>query len=447
MHNKFIILALLTGMVVAVPTTLHVKEKTIVVNGKNAQVLTIEQNDGTWGYYAKAGDMFNVIVKNDLNQPTVIHWHGLTLPNDQDGTELNQKAIPPHGQYTYNFKLKNTGTFWMHSHHELQVAALAEAPLIIETPDESKYKQVLVMFQGFNFKSPNEVLTQIKQNSAKMAQMNMRMSRDLNDADFDAYLTNYHTPQDPQIIQVTPGEKVKLRFINGSVSSNFWINLGALSATAKAVAVDGRNIVPYFAKNYQIAEAQRMDIIVAIPESGGTFPILGQVEGLKNQTGLILTTNKKLKTSIPAMANMLAPPFNDSQELQLSAIEQLPKKKISKTIKLTLGGDMTKYQWSINGKMWPNVTPISIKLGSRVELFFYNDTMMAHPMHLHGFAFKVININGKKIDGAMRDTIEILPHETAKVIFDADAPGKWLLHCHIGWHMPDGMMTYIDITQ
>jgi FtsP/CotA-like multicopper oxidase with cupredoxin domain len=447
MKNKLIILSLLTNLVFAAPTILNVKEKTISVNGRNAKVLTIEQNDGTWGYYAKAGDKFNVTVKNDLNVPTVIHWHGLTLPNNQDGTPLTQTAIAAHGEYNYDFKLKDVGTFWMHSHEGLQEAALAEAPLIIEAPDDSKYQQVVVMFQGFNFKSPEEVLAQIKRNSAKMGEMTMRMGRDLNDANFDAYLTNYHTPQDPQIVEVTPGTKVKLRFINGSVSSNFWIHLGNLSSTAQAVAVDGRDIVPYNSSSYQIAEAQRMDIIVEIPKSGGTFPILGQVEGLKNQTGLILTTNKNLKTSIPVMASTVAAPFNDSQELHLSSIEQLPKKRINKVVKLTLGGNMAKYQWSINGQVWPNVKPIEIKQGSRVELFFYNNTMMAHPMHLHGFAFKVVSINGKNINGAMRDTIEILPHETVKVVFDADEPGKWFLHCHIGWHMPTGMMTYINIAK
>ena len=239
------------------------------------------------------------------------------------------------------------------------------------------------------------------------------------------------TPQEPEIIQVTPGKKVKLRFINGSVSSNFWINLGLLNANSKTVAVDGRDILPYNAKNYQLAEGQRMDIVVKIPKSGGTFPILGQVEGLKNQTGLILTTIKNLKVSIPAMKKTDTPPFNDNQELKISSISQLPKKPITQVIKYTLGGDMSKYIWNINGQVWPNITPVKIKQGNQVELVFYNKTMMAHPMHLHGFSFKVISINGKKINGAMRDTIEVLPHETVKVVFDANTLGNWLLHCHI----------------
>ncbi len=199
MKNKLIIPILLTNLIFAIPTVLHVKKKLISVNGKSANVLTIEQNKGKWGYYAKNSDIFDVIVKNDLNNPTIIHWHGLTLPNNQDGTELTQLVIPAHGEYHYNFKLKDTGTFWMHSHEGFQEAMLAEAPLIIEAQDDSNYKQVIVMFQGFNFKSPEEILTKIKKNAKKFANMHMdmKMGRDLNDTNFDAYLTNYHTPDIP----------------------------------------------------------------------------------------------------------------------------------------------------------------------------------------------------------------------------------------------------------
>ncbi len=445
---------MLAGSLFANPIILQVKNKVITVNGKKATVLTIAQPDGTWGYYAKSGDKFDVIVQNELNESTIIHWHGLDLPNNQDGTELTQPVIPPHGQYSYNFKLTNTGTYWMHSHFGLQEALLAEAPLIIESPEDRNYQQVVVMFQDFSFKSPEKVLSKLIQSSSKAMDMSdgtmagMKMSHgshmnDLNDVPYDAFLTNYHTPEQPQIVQVTPGGKIKLRFINGSSGSNFWINTGVLDATA--VAVDGRNITPYSAKKYQLAEGQRIDLILTIPKSGGIFPIIGQVEGLKNQTGLILSTTKTHAT-IKKMATKTAPALDDSQELNLHSTDQFISKPIAQVIEYKLTGTMSPYAWQINSQSWPKVTPVKIKTGSRVELVFVNNSMMSHPMHLHGFGFKIVEVNGHKIDGAIRDTVLVLPKETIKVVFDATASGKWLLHCHLAWHMHTGMMTYIEIT-
>lgn len=466
-----LLLTLISGISFATPTILEVKNKKIIVNGKSANVLTIEQPDGTWGYYAKAGENFDVTVKNDLNESTVIHWHGLDLPNDQDGTELTQKRIPPHGQYSYKFKILNTGTFWMHSHYKMQEVSLAEAPLIIESSSDENYKQVVIMFQDFSFKSPEKILSSLtnapvmdmdmsKANS-KMANMDMsnmkmdmhnssspmgkmkHMDMDLNDVSYDAFLTNYHTPDNPQIVKIVPNSKIKLRFINGSASSNFWINLGKLDGTA--VAIDGRDILPYHAKKYQLSEGQRIDIVLTIPKSGGVFPIIGQVEGLKSQTGIILATNDT-KAKIPKNAAKVSPPFDDTQELQLKSTEKFVTKPIDKIIKYNLTGTMSPYGWQINNQAWPNITPQIIKSGQRVEIDFINNSMMEHPMHIHGYGFKVVEVNGHKIDGAIRDTVLVLPNETVKVVFDATNNGKWFLHCHIVWHMPTGMMTYIEVT-
>lgn len=455
------LLSLFSSVALADPTILQVKYKNIVVLGKSAKVMTITQPDGTWGYYAKAGESFNIIVQNKLDQPTVIHWHGLILPNSQDGTELTQKVIAPNAQYSYNFKLANIGTFWMHSHYELQEALFAEAPLIIESPQDSAYQQILVMFQDFTFKSPAQVLQGLTSTKPAMDMGGMDMhdmpgmkmddmskhgsqAMDLNDVNYEAYLTNYQTPQDPQITLIKPDSQIKLRFINGSSGSNFWINLGSLSGTA--VAVDGHEIVPIKGSKFQLAIAQRIDIVVQVPKQGGTFPIIGQVEGLKEETGLILTTHNNLNhTAIPALAKVTAPALNNIQEIKLHSQEKLTNKKVDQIIKYTLTGDMSSYIWQINNQSWPNVTPAKIQQGNRVELDFINKSMMAHPMHLHGYGFKIIEINGKKIDGAVRDTILVLPKSTVKVIFDAVEPGKWFIHCHMLYHMHRGMMTYLEV--
>lgn len=456
--KKFILLALLASYTLAKPTILQVKYKNILVNGKQIRVMTIAQPNGTWGYYANAHESFNVIVENKLDEPTVIHWHGLTLPNREDGTELTQKVIAPHSQYSYNFKLNNIGTFWMHSHYKLQEGLFAEAPLIIESPEDKSYQQVVVMLQDFSFKSPDLIMQGLTLPTAKMDMQHMSMhgmhnmkmdmssksEPDLNDVNHDIYLTNYHTPQEPQIIFTNAKQQVKLRFINGSSSSNFWIKLGKL--TGKAIAVDGHNIKLISGNEFQLATAQRMDIIVNIPKNGGDFPIIVQVEGRKNETGLILTTNKSLThASIKVLAKTTAKALDYSQEIKLQSIKELSHKKVDQVIKYTLTGTMSPYAWQINHQTWPNVTPVKIKQGSRVELDFINKSMMAHPMHIHGYSFKVVEVNGKKINGSIRDTILVLPNSSVKVIFDATELGKWLIHCHTLYHMHTGMMTYLEV--
>ncbi len=470
-------LLLLSQISWAAPTILEVKDKTIEVDGKTKVVYTIEQPNGTWGYVGTKGQDFNVIVKNETDVPTGIHWHGLILPNAMDGVPgVTQAAIPPGGEYHYEYPLVQAGTFWMHSHMGLQIQDLMEAPFIISDPNDpyNKDQQVVILFQDFTFKNPDAVFRDL-QSGAAMASMNMHgdmqkmgdMSQnhssmqnmtmssssmsmneskpDLNDVQYDAFLTNYQTLKDPELIKVQAGKTVRLRFIDGSAGSNYWINLGDLTGTA--IAFDGENIKPLTGKTFQLAMGQRIDILVTIPKSGGAFPIFGQVEGLKQQTGLILVTPGASVPTISEMAANTAPALNYQQELLMRSQNPLPQKPIAQVVTLNLSGNMQKYLWMINGQAWPNVTPIKLKEGERVELIFNNESNMAHPMHLHGHIFELVGINNQNIiDGALHDTILVLPHTQVKVILDADYPGKWMLHCHMAYHQEAGMMTVVEIS-
>lgn len=437
------------SLVFANPTILDVKYKKIIVHGKTVVVDTIEQSDGTWGYYAYPDQAyFDVIVKNQLKESTVIHWHGLLLPNSQDGVELTQKLIKPGGEYHYKFKIQQTGTYWMHSHAGFQEQQLAEAPLILEDKSYDDMEQIPIMFQDFSFKTPESIFYGLRHSNDKMDMTNMDMSQmkpDLNDVNYDAFLTNYHELSNPEVVQVASGKRVKLRFMNGGASSNFWINLGKLNG--EAVAVDGKPINPMKNHLFQLAIGQRMDIIVRIPANGGIFPILGQVEGTKFQTGLILTTSANSKLPhISEQAESMFPALNYGQELMLTSTLPFINKQVNDVINIDLTGDMQKYIWMINKQIWPNVKPIMIKKGDRVEMVIHNNTMMSHPMHLHGYVFKVEEINGKKLaNGALRDTVLVQPNSTVRIVFDADIAGKWFMHCHMLYHMHAGMMTFIDV--
>lgn len=462
---KYLSLSLLLisqiSFAVNAPTILEVKNKTINVDGKSKVVYTIEQPDGTWGYYGTKSQDFNVIVKNETDVPTGIHWHGIILPNAMDGVPgVTQAAIPPGGEYHYEYPLVQAGTYWMHSHMGLQIQDLMEAPFIISDPNDlyNKDQQVVIMFQDFTFKNPNTILKNLQSGTA-MAGMNMDMQNmnmssssmnmddrkpDLNDVQYDAFLTNYQTLQSPEIVKVQAGKTVRLRFIDGSAGSNYWINLGDLMGTA--IAFDGENIKPLMGKTFQLALGQRIDILVTIPKSGGAFPILGQVEGLTQQTGLILVTPGTIVPKISETAQNAAPALNYQQELKMKSTNPLPQKPIAQVVTLNLSGNMQKYIWMINGQAWPNVTPIQLKEGERVEFIFNNESNMAHPMHLHGHFFELVGINQQSItDGTLHDTILVLPHTQVKVIFDADYPGKWMLHCHMAYHQEAGMMTIVEI--
>lgn len=450
-YLKLCIFLMFSKVIFAVtnPTILSVESKVINVNGKPHAVYTIVQPNGTWGYHGIKGQKFNVIVKNNTNVGTSIHWHGLILPNNQDGVPgITQNIIPPHGEYHYNYKLVQTGTYWMHSHAGLQIQELMSAPFIISSTDEATKanQDVAIMFQDFAFKSPKQIMAELKKPKDSMATMGSMDSNkpDLNDIDYDAYLTNYHTLESPQIVGVKPNSTIRLRFINGSSGTNYWVNLGKLSGTA--IAFDGSDIKPITGKLFQLAMGQRIDILVKIPSNGGAFPILGQVEGLNKQTGLILKTANAAIPKISEVNNNTAQALNYQQEYNMHSTNPLVRRPINKIVPINLSGNMQKYIWMINGQAWPNVTPIKLKKGDRVELVFNNQSNMAHPMHLHGHMFEIVEIDGHKLhNAALHDTVLILPHSTVKVIFDADHIGTWVLHCHMEYHMEAGMLTVVKI--
>ena len=472
----FSLLCFISGVSLATPVILQIESQIIKINGKSVPFQIIVQPNGTWGYTGNQGTTLNIIVKNKLDESTVIHWHGIILPNDQDGVDgiTQEYPIAPHSQMEYTFPLLFHGTYWMHSHYGLQQQTGVEAPLVILGKDDDKYKQVVVMFQDFSSTPPTELFKSLHKNGSAPMNMNNSMQSgtmnmasqsdsespeamsdmdmgemdgmDLNDVKYDAYLTNYHSVDKPQITQVKAGDIVRLRFIDGAAASNFWINLGSLKG--KVIAVDGQDTQPVGGSKFPIAMGQRVDVLVTIPKSGGTFPILGQVEGLKLQTGIILTTKAKVNQSISAENAQPAPAAGYQLEKQLRPANH--QKLVSttgntKNFIMVLNGDMKSYVWTINNQVWPNIKPLEVKKGDLVNVTFNNQSMMSHPMHLHGYTFKVVRIDGKLIDGAFRDTVLVMPHSKITVQFVADNPGKWMFHCHVAYHMAGGMMTYLQV--
>ncbi len=263
------------------------------------------------------------------------------------------------------------------------------------------------------------------------------------DVKYDALLANRRTIDNPQVFEVKPGQRVLLRLMGAASATNFFIDTGKLDATI--IATDGEDVEPLKGNFFQLSTAQRLDLLVTIPQTGGVFPVLALGEGSALQTGVLLATpgTKIPKQTLAIRAQQKMGGLDNTQERRLAAKNPLPERPVQRSLPSVLGGSMTTYIWTINGASYPNQNSLNVKAGERVELVISNTTGMSHPMHLHGHVFEVTEIDGQKITGAKRDTILVPPKSTIKVIFDANDPGVWAYHCHILYHLATGMFTVL----
>ena len=442
------------------PTKLIVERRIVEVNGKPASVFGIRQSDGNAGLSLNPSQRFRVELENKTSEPTIVHWHGQTPPPDQDGV-VDTGYVPLISSSTsqdYDFNPRS-GTHWMHSHHGLQEQRLMAAPLIVHTEADRHMnaQEVVVMLHDFSFRDPAEILAQltgriapVRSGAAAGHDMDMAghampmesgAAMDLNDIDYDAYLANEHTLEDPLVVQTERGGRVRLRLINGATTTAFWIDLGILQGTL--IAVDGDPVRPITARRFPIAEAQRLDILIPLPKERRAFPVLAQREGNHQRTGIILASPGATIAKISSVADVPAPPIDLSLEQRLVAVNPLPRHRVGMFHHIALTGSMRPYVWSIEDRTWINHKPLPVRKGERVVLEMTNHSGMAHPMHLHGHHFQVIAINGIRINGAMRDTVLVPARGSVTIAFDANNPGRWLLHCHNLFHMATGMMTEI----
>jgi FtsP/CotA-like multicopper oxidase with cupredoxin domain len=273
--------------------------------------------------------------------------------------------------------------------------------------------------------------------SGSMAGMKM----DLNDVDYDAYLANERTLADPEIVRVEPGGRVRLRLINGGSGTNFVIDCGGL--TASLVAVDGQPVVPVAGSRFDLALAQRIDLRLTLPAGGGAWPILALREGDRARTGIVLATPGAAVTRLAAEAEAPAGRLTLDLEQKLRPRDPPARRPADRRLPLDLTGDMAAYRWGLNGKEYPDGAPLSVAKGERVEVEMRNRTGMSHPMHLHGHVFQVVAIDGRRFDGALRDTVLVPPERAVTIAFDADNPGRWAFHCHVLYHMEVGMFTTV----
>jgi FtsP/CotA-like multicopper oxidase with cupredoxin domain len=445
-------------------TVLHIERRSIEVNGRIASRIAITQPNGFAGLVTDVDRPFCVRLENRLDVPSLIHWHGLTPPWQQDGVSgISGPPIAPGGSAHYDFPLSFAGTFYMHSHQGLQEQLLASAPLIILPPNREDEQDVVLFLNDFSFTPPEEIYAQLRKSGKEAAAASDAMAEmpgmsampgmaamamhdhaapDLNDVTYDAFLTNDRTLADPEVIKVETGGRVRLRVINASSMTNFHLDLGELEGTL--IAVDGHEIIPVKGRSFPLCVAQRLDIRLAIPNHAAAFPVLALVEGERKRTGVILSAGRAEIKKLDEMVEEVSPALTLSLESALRAKTPLSERQVDRTHRIALTGNMAGYQWSINNVVWTKDTPpFPVAEGERVELTFVNETMMAHPMHLHGHVYQVVAINGQRFAGAKRDTVLVPPKTSVTVAFDANNPGWWALHCHLLYHLEAGMFATI----
>ena len=440
---------------------LRLQTRQIDVGGKAATAYGAVQPSGALGLTLNEGDEFDVRLENMLTVSSGLHWHGLTPPWRQDGVPfISAPPIPPGKSAEYKFPVRPSGTRWMHSHSGLQEQSLLAAPLIVREAEaiKSGAQEVVVLLQDFSWTPPEELMAALRKPKRAMnmnmsgmtmsgSSMSMSMSggsmnmpaMDLNDITFDAFLANDRTLADPQVINVERrNAEVRLRLINAAASTNFTIDLGALTGTL--VAVDGNPIVPMPVQQIPLGIAQRADIMLRLADTAA--PVLARCEGRTLQTGVVLRPPGAAVAKLANDNGDVGPVVGSDQEMQLRAREPLPSRTVDRSVPVDLVGSMAGYSW---GMVVNHMTgaPATVKRGERVELVMRNTTMMAHPMHLHGHNFQVTEIGGRRIAGAVRDSVLVPPMTTVKVVFDADNPGLWAYHCHNLYHMEAGMFATV----
>ena len=460
---------------------LAVERRTIEVNGRAASVYGLVQPNGRHGVILEPGERFRAALRNGIAKDNLVHWHGQTPPTEQDGVpDVSQPPLKPGGVYHYDYAPR-PGTHWMHSHVRLQEQELMAAPYIVRTAEDERadVQEVVMFLHDFTFRDPEEILAELQsgdghkngeaghamapapaqdhdtmgartmahgeQGMQGMAQgmaTGMAMAMDLNDVEFDAYLANERTLDDPEVIRVEPGARVRLRVINAAASTNFVIDAGSL--TAEVVAVDGNPVAPVPVRHAPITMAQRVDILLRVPNEQGAWPVLALREGAMQRAGLVLATKRGELRKIPGHGMHETGALDMAFEAGLRAAKPLPARQPGLVKILELTGKMRPYDWGINGKAWGAHEVIRPTAGDRVELRFINRTMMSHPIHLHGHHFQVVEIGGKPLAGAVRDTVLVPANGgSVTVAFDADNPGRWVMHCHNLYHMLAGMMTEV----
>ena len=491
----------------------------------------------------KEGEAVTLRVANHLAQDTSIHWHGLLLPFQFDGVPgVSFPGIKPGETFVYELPaLRQSGTYWWHSHSDLQEQAGHYGPIIIDPagPDPVQAdRDYVLLLSEFSPLHPHTIMAKLKKGeeyfnrqktswtddyrlsgSDRRMWAGMRMMpTDIADVTGSTYtyLINGHAPEDRLEYLFSPGERVRLRIINGSAMSFFNIRIPGVRMSV--VQADGKNVRPIEVDEFQIGTAETYDIVVeptaeahtivaeAMDRSGMAVATLASragarapVPSLRDPVLLTMTDmghggmdhsggdhsnmghapstggmdhgSMKMRDTSSLPPNVAVGPGIDMVSANpadrmgdpglgldkvghkvltyrdLTALEPNDDpRKPSRHMQIHLTGNMERYMWSFDGRKFNAVAdqPIRFAYNERVRVKLVNDTMMAHPIHLHGHFFELVN-GADRMHQPQKHTVIVQPGGSATFDLTADEPGDWAFHCHLLYHMHAGMFQVVTV--
>ena len=499
----------------------------------------------------REGDTITLRVRNTLPALSSIHWHGILVPANMDGVPgMSFHGIEPGGDYLYRFKVRQSGTYWYHSHSSLQEQAGVYGALIIDPLEPEPFafdRDYVVMLSDWTDMDPHRLMARLKKRSDydnlykrtvgdflrdarkdglstaladRKAWGGMRMSpTDLADVNGNTYtyLANGRTAADDWTGLFAPGERVRLRFVNGAAMTFFDVRIPGLKLTV--VAADGQTIKPVEVDEFRIAPAETFDVIVQ-PERDDAYVVFAQAMDRSGHARITLAPRMGMRAPSPALdkralltmedmghgghamagsemqcgasmgmeggsgANMAGMsdggamqkhpasetgnPFVDMQTMSPTARLDDPgiglrdngrrvltyadlhtlggpldPREPGRTLTLHLTGNMRRYVWGFDGRKFSQATPITFRYGERLRITLINDTMMTHPIHLHGMWSEV-----EAPDGGFqvrKHTVSVQPAQQISYLVSADALGRWAYHCHMLYHMEAGMFREVIV--
>jgi CopA family copper-resistance protein len=502
----------------------------------------------------REGDTVTVRVTNRLKVTTSIHWHGIILPSGMDGVPgLSFDGIAPGETFVYRFTVGQSGTYWYHGHSGFQEQTGVYGPIVIEPRDAPpRLREHVIMLSDWTDEAPERVFAKLKTfdgyyNYAKptlgdlfsqakaqgwgkaweermmwdQMRMNPRDLADVSGATY-TYLVNGSTPAANWTGLFVPGEKVRLRIINGSAMSYFDVRIPGLKMTV--VAADGQDVHPVTVDEFRIGVAETYDVIVE-PQGDQAYTIFAQSLDRSGYARATLAPRMGMQAEIPAMdaipelgmaemgmaheatgsghadhsvaaasghqhdtsrhAHHAAPDTggsltvarhpeserdNPGVSMQAQVVSTrlddpgiglrdngrrvltyadlhthggwLNEEEPQRTIELHLTGNMSRYMWSFDGIPYDDAEPIRLTYGERVRIVLVNDTMMEHPIHLHGMWSELED--HRQALQVRKHTISVKPGQAVSYRVLADARGRWAYHCHLSYHMM-GMFREVEV--
>ena len=518
----------------------------------------------------REGDTVTLRVRNRLKQDTSIHWHGIILPANMDGVPgLSFHGIAPDGMYEYKFKVHQNGTYWYHSHSGFQEQSGVYGALVIDAKDPEPFvydRDYVVMLSDWTDEDPARVLSKLKKQSdyynfhkrtvsdfvddvsekgwsAAVADRKMWAEMKMSPTDLAdvsgytyTYLMNGQAPNGNWTGIFKPGEKIRLRFINGSAMTYFDVRIPGLKMTV--VAADGQYVKPVSVDEFRIAVAETYDVIVE-PENEQAYTIFAQSMDRTGYSRGTLAVREGLQAPVPevdprpiiAMSDMgmdhgsmggmdhgsmagmdhskmagmdhgsmagmdhskmagmghegmagmsgamQSHPASETNNplVDMQTMSPTPKlndpgiglrnngrrvltyadlrstfidpdgREPGRTIELHLTGHMEKFAWSFDGIKFSDAEPLRLKYGERLRITLVNDTMMTHPIHLHGMWSDLEDENGDFM--VRKHTIDMPPGSKRSYRVTADALGRWAYHCHLLFHMEMGMFREVRVDE